>query len=131
MLEKAFPHVLRWTGVITALAGLQFLAPVSFLAAQGMAVGDVTGLFFARHWGMLVACFGLLMVLAASRPALRVPVVVAALVEKAALVLMVLLAWNEPALQGLHGAAVFDGACVAVYASWLVLQAGRKPSIDK
>jgi len=120
MLDRSFPHVLRWTGVITALAGVQFIAPVPFLAAQGMAVGDPAGLFFARHWGMLVACLGVLMVWAASRPGLRVPVVITALVEKLALVLMVALAWNEPALQGLHAAAVFDSACVLVYGLWLL-----------
>lgn len=130
MIDRLFPQVLRWTGVITALAGVQLFAPVALLQAQGMAVDDATGLFFARHWGALVACFGVLMVLAAGRPALRVPVVVAALVEKAALVSLVLLAWEEPRLQGLHAAAVFDTACVVVYALWL-FQAGRKPSIDR
>lgn len=132
MLERYFPTVLRWSGAITALAGaLQFLAPSPLLRLQGLAVGDEAGLFFARHWGLLVFCIGVLLVLAARRPALRVPLVAAALAEKLGLVLMVLLAWQEPALQGLRPAVPFDALCVLLYAAWLWTQAGRKPSIDR
>lgn len=128
LLARAFPHFLRWTGVLTALAGVQFLVPTQFLARQGLAVGDATGLFYARHWGLLVACLGLLLVWAAAQPALRRPVVIAAAVEKLALVLMVITNWNEPALQGLHAVLLLDVPCVLVYAAWLV---GKKPSIDR
>jgi len=51
-------------------------------------------------------------------------------VEKAALVVLILTQWSEPALLGLHLAAVFDTACVLLYAAWLG-QVGRKPSTDK
>lgn len=129
-LDRRFPLILRISGIVTMLAGLQFLGPAEFLGALGMKVGDSTGLFYARHWGALVLCLGALIVAAASRPALRVPVVAAAAAEKLALVVMVILAWQDPALAGLHGAAVFDSVCVLLYALWLV-QAGKKPSIDR
>lgn len=130
ILDRRFPLILRISGVATMLAGLQFLGPVEFLAALGMQVGDSTGLFYARHWGAMVLCLGALIVVAASRPALRVPVVAAAAAEKLALVGMVALAWQDPALAGLHGAAVFDSICVLIYLLWL-FQTGRKPSIDR
>jgi len=43
------------------------------------------------------------------------PAVLAAAAEKLGLALLVVLAWNEPALKGLHGAALFDGLCAALY----------------
>lgn len=122
MPERFFTHFLRWTGVITALAGLQFFAPRQVLALQGIAVGDPAGLFFAQHWAMLVLCFGALLVLAASQPALRAPIVVAAVVEKAAFVALVLLNWNEPLLAGLKPALLLDAPCVLVYGAWLLMR---------
>lgn len=129
-VQRHFPLLLRVTGALTALAGAQFLAPQTVLSLQGVSVEGAGGLFFARHWGLLVACFGVLMVLAASREALRVPVVLAATIEKAALVGLVALNWQEPALAGLHLAAVFDTACVLLYVVWLA-QVGKKPSTDR
>jgi hypothetical protein len=54
----------------------------------------------------------------------RRPLVCAAAIEKLGLVVMVLLAWNDPALAGMHGAARFDALCVLLYSSWLV----KKPA---
>jgi hypothetical protein len=119
MLDRYFPLLLRITGALTALAGLQFFAPELVLRLQGVTVEGVGGLFFAQHWGMMVAAFGALMVWSASQPALMGPVVMAATVEKAALCVLVLTHWSEPALAGLHLAAIFDSMCVLLYAAWL------------
>jgi hypothetical protein len=127
MNETQTVWLLRLTGAGTAIAGLLFLAPEALLRLLGIEVVGAGGLFFAQHWALLVACLGTLLMLAASRPALRAPVMTAALVEKAALIGMLLLNWGEPALAGLHAAVGFDGLCVLLYAVWL----GRKPSTDR
>lgn len=82
------------------------------LGLSGLVVGDDTGLLFARHWGLMAARFGALLIFAAARPNFRKPIVLAALVEKLGLMVLIALAWNTPALAGLHVAALFDGACV-------------------
>lgn len=82
-------------------------------------VGDDTGMLFARHWGLMAACFGALLIFAAARPHFHKPIVLAALVEKLGLVALIVMAWNAPALAGLHVAALFDGACVLIYGAYL------------
>ncbi|MES2072155.1 MAG: hypothetical protein V4488_17500 [Pseudomonadota bacterium] len=123
MNEKTIKTILYVTGIVTMLPGLQFLAPALFLQASGMQVGDVTGLFFVRHWGLIVFCLGALLVYVAKRPALRRPVMFAAAVEKLGLVAMIIMNWNEAALKGLHVAAVFDSICIILYLIYLL----RKP----
>lgn len=117
--DSSKSRLLFWTGLATMLPGLQFVFPVQVLQALGIEVGDAAGMFYARHWGLMALCVGAL-VLYASRPvAARGAIVLAALVEKLGLVLLVAMAWSEPALQGLRGAAVFDGLCVLLYARLL------------
>ena len=118
-MERHITRLLTWTGIATMLPGLQFLLPVQMLRLSGMDVTDAAGLFYARHWGLLVLCFGGLLVYVAKRPALRRPVIFAATVEKAGLAMLVLLAWNEPALRGMRIPAVFDSLCVLIYGLYL------------
>lgn len=124
MNEKAIKIILYVTGVVTMLPGLQFVAPELFLQASGMQLGDVTGIFFARHWGLIVFCLGALLFAAATRKELRRPVMFAAVVEKLGLVLMVAMNWSEPALKGLHLASVFDTVCIILYTAYLL----RRPA---
>jgi len=118
-LDLHFTRVLVITGIATMLPVLQYAAPTLFLAAGKMHVDDNAGLFFARHWGLLVFCLGALLVYAARHPELRRPVVFAAAVEKLGLVLTLAMSWSDPALAGLHGAALFDGLCVLLYGAFL------------
>lgn len=120
--------LLRLTGAITMLPLLQLVAPGPLLQAQGLAVSGDAALFFARHWGLMAACVGGLILLAAGRPALRRPVLAAAMIEKLGLVGLVL--FGGAALQPLWPAAAFDAACVLLYAV-LLAQDGRKPSTDR
>jgi hypothetical protein len=120
MLERHFTWLLYLTGAVTLTPLLQYLLPTWHLQLSGLQVMDETGLLFARHWGLMAACFGGLLILAARDPGLRRPIVIAALVEKLGLVLLVAQGWNVPALAGLHLAAVFDGLCVLLYAGWLL-----------
>jgi len=113
-------RLLFWTGLATMLPGLQFVFPVPMLGALGIDVGDsAAAMFYARHWGLMALCVGALIVHASRPVASRRQIVLAAMVEKLGLVLLVAMAWNEPALRGLRGAAVFDGACVLLYAPFL------------
>jgi hypothetical protein len=120
MLNRYIGRILLYTGIFTMLPGLQFLAPTLTLQAQGMQTGDNTGIFFARHWGLVIFCFGALLVYAARHAEARRPIMFAAAAEKFGLVVMVALAWNDPGLAGMHGPAVFDALCVLVYSAFLL-----------
>jgi hypothetical protein len=123
-LSRPWSRLFFWTGVVTMLPALQFLLPVQMLQMQGLDVTDPAGMFYARHWALMAVCFGALLV-HASRSALgRGAVILAAATEKLGLALLVALAWQDPALNGLHGAAVFDGLCAALYLTWLWRQRG-------
>jgi hypothetical protein len=119
MLERHFDKILYVTGLVTVTQLLQYFLPTLNLGLSGLVVGDETGMLFARHWGLMAACFGVLLIFAAARPAVRRPILLAAMVEKLGLVALIVMAWNTPALAGLHVAALFDGACVVLYAAYL------------
>lgn len=120
MLSKYFTQILYVTGAITMLPLLQFFAPGAILPLSNLQVGDPAGMFHAQHWGLMAFCFGALLVYVARHPPLRKPVVLAAGVEKLGLCALVLLGWSDPALQGLHLAALVDGVCVVLYGTWFV-----------
>ena len=119
MIEKHIKLILIITGLITMLPVLQFFAPDFMLQQQSLTVSDDAGRLFARHWGLVVFCIGALLVYAGSHPSARRPIVTAGLVQKSGLVALLLLNWNNPALQGLHIVAVFDALCVVLYAVYL------------
>jgi hypothetical protein len=121
MLAEHFAAVLWVTGAITTIPVLQFLAPRQVLARMyRIELTDEAGLLFARHWGLLAAAFGGLLMFAAAHPAVRPAVVTAALVEKAGIVVSFVLVRRRPFARGLRLVVVFDTACVLVYAAWLV-----------
>jgi len=124
MQEKLIRPVLNVSGVVTLLGGLQFFAPAQVLRASGVPVSEAAGLFYAQHWALLVLVMGAMLLYAARHPELRRPILLAVGAEKLGLVGMLLMQWSEPALQGLHLAAFFDGACVLLYALYLL----RRPA---
>ena len=119
MLDRHIAKILYITGFVTITPLLQFFAPVMNLQLSNLSVSDATGMLFAQHWGLMAACFGGLLMYAANRPAVRRPIMLAALVEKLGLVVLIVLGWNAPQLAGLHLAAFFDGACVLIFAAYL------------
>jgi hypothetical protein len=124
MLAEQFTTILWVTGAITATPILQFLAPHFVLAKlYRIDLADEAGVFFARHWGIMAACFGGLLLYAAGHPAVRHVVVVAALIEKAGILVAWLVVRGRPFARGLRLAVAFDTACVAVYAAWLATAA--------
>jgi len=120
-IEARLPFLLRATGVASCGAALIFLAPQPVLELLGMPVSG-SGLFFARHWGLVIACIGCLLVYAARQPAFQCPILLVAAVEKLALALMV----ADLASPGLwQGIAAFDGLCVLLFSTilWRKMQA--------
>lgn len=113
-INRLLPTTLWIVGGVTMLCALQFIAPAMVLSTLGMHVCSDAGLFFARHWGIVVFCLGGLMCYSASHLALRLPVMLAVVIEKLALVLMVATNLSNPALKGMHSAAIFDALCVVL-----------------
>jgi hypothetical protein len=120
MLNEHISIVLLVTGVVTALPLLQYFFPAPALRLlYKLEVPDPAGLLFARHWGLMAACFGGLLIYASAHAEVRVPVVLAAMLEKAGLVGLVLAGWSRPHTRGLRLACVFDAACALIFATWL------------
>jgi hypothetical protein len=84
------PHIqiiLIITGAFTAVALLAFIAPVPVLGMIfGEAPKDELGLTLGRHWGLLVFLFGALLIYSAFNAGVREPAMIAAAIEKFALV---------------------------------------------
>jgi hypothetical protein len=113
--------ILHITGAITAATLAQFLAPKAFL--RHICKIDIAGeanLLFARHWGLLAFVIGALLMYAGGHPEIRVPVVAAAALEKAGLVVFIFRDWRMQYAKGLRVAALFDAACVVTYALYLM-----------
>ena len=86
MIGAHIDLILIVTGAVTAIALLQFIAPAPVLRTIfGKAPADQVGLAVARHWGLLTFLVGVLLVYAAFHPSVRAPVMVVAVIEKAAL----------------------------------------------
>jgi len=80
--------ILIVTGAVTATALLQFIAAAPVLRMIfGEAPTDKVGLAVARHWGLLTFLIGALLIYAAFQSSVRGPVMVVAVIEKAALAL--------------------------------------------
>ena len=90
-------------------------------------------MFFVRHWGVLVFVVGCLIIYCAYAPAIRVPVLIAAVVEKFALGLLVFFG-PVKRTSGMTTSAVVDGvfailyvaiSCRAIGVSPLLAQSGH------
>jgi hypothetical protein len=119
MIQKYITPILYITGVATMLPLLQYFAPHLALSLSAMTVSDPVGLMFVQQAGMLIFCIGALLVYAARHPVHRRPVMWAALLEKLGFCILIVMAWKNPALQGLHLIVFFDVTCVLLYAIYL------------
>lgn len=121
IIAEHISAILTVTGVVTASVVLQFLFPRPVLKLLNkLEIADEAGLLFARHWGLLAFVMGALLVYAADHAEARTAIMLAAAVEKAGLVALVLLEAKKPYTKGLRLTAVFDGVCVLIYAAYLV-----------
>jgi hypothetical protein len=120
MISSHIEVILIVTGLYTAGALAQFVAPRRFLKVLfGAESEDALTLLLAQHWGLLAALVGGLLVYAAYQPALRVPAVVIAAVEKLGLAGLIFFGrWpRTPAATRL---AVTDGLMVVLFILYLV-----------
>ena len=119
MISRCIKPILIGTGLITAGMIAAFLAP-GFVLDQWFVdpPADAVSLAVTRHWGLLVFCFGGLLIWAAYRPELRKPVLIFTIVEKVALVLGILLLPLSLKL-GAYVAAATDATCTALYLLYL------------
>jgi len=86
MIAAHIEPILIVTGAVTAIALIQFIAPLQVLGMIfGEAPTDAISLAVARHWGLLIFCVGVLLIYAAFHPSVRDPAMVFAATEKVAL----------------------------------------------
>ena len=86
MIGAHIEIILIVTGALTAVALLQFIAPLPMLRLiYGEAPDDEVSLFLARHWGLLIFLIGALLIYAAFHADLRTSATLFAAVEKIAL----------------------------------------------
>ncbi|MEL4179047.1 hypothetical protein [Roseateles sp. PN1] len=106
--DTTFRPFFLLTGAITAgAAGLLFLPAWTLkMIFQLDYVPAYTVL--AQHWGAMVGLVGLAMILAALRSEWRTPILIFVGLEKACLVLLVLMNWGQPAAAGFVGGALMD-----------------------
>lgn len=120
MVTQHIETILYVTGGITAAMFLQFMAPRFFLKNLAkISLEDEAGLFYARHWALLVSTFGVLLVYAAIYPEIRKPILIAAAVEKGAFVLIIFSNLSKEFARRMVAAAVFDTFCVIAYLLYL------------
>jgi hypothetical protein len=119
MLAAQIDLILLITGLATAGVLVVSLAPVPVMKVLfGQAPSDALSLFIARHWGLLVSLVGGLLIYAAYHAEVRVPTLIVAMVEKAALVLGLLISpfRQRPTVLTM---ALADTGMSAVYAMYL------------
>ena len=87
MLKSSIEWILIISGLITAGAGVvAFLFPhFQLRSTYGVENPASIAVFFVWHWGVMVFVVGCLIIYSAYAPAIRVPVLIAAAVEKFAL----------------------------------------------
>ena len=120
MLAGQIEWILLITGLATAGALVLFLAPVTMMKMVfGQAPADALSLLIARHWGLLVCLVGALLIYAAYHAEIRVPTLIVAIVEKAAIALGMLLSplCRRPTVLVM---ALADAGMAAVYLVYLI-----------
>ena len=119
MLAAHIELILLITGVATAGVLVVFVAPVPVIKVLfGQAPSDALGIFIARHWGLLVCLVGALLIYAAYHAEVRAPTLIVAIIEKAAIVLGVLISpfRQRPTVLAM---VVADATMAAVYLVYL------------
>jgi hypothetical protein len=121
-MSKSFIEwILIISGLITAGSGVVALLFPHFQLRSTYEVDHPASIavFFVRHWGVLVFVVGCLIIYCAYAPAIRVPVLIAAVVEKFALGLLVFFG-PVKRTSGMTTSAVVDGVFAILYVLYLV-----------
>ena len=119
MIAAHIQLILLITGLATASALAVFLAPaVTMKMLFGQVPSDPLSLAIARHWGLLIFCFGVLLIYAAYHPEVRTPTLVLASLEKIVLATGVLTSSLRRRPIALV-VALSDAAFAALYVMYL------------
>lgn len=129
MIVKHFTKILYISGIVTMLPILFFFIPWPMFTLNGMVMNADSGIVFAKHWGLMAACFGGLLVYAAGRPEIRRPIVIAAAIEKMGLCVIIAVGWTDPGFAAFHLTLFVDGLFVILYGLYLL--AGGEPDPDR
>ncbi len=112
--------VLLLSGAFTMLPIVVFLLPTRGPRLLfGVDAPDGAGGLFTRHWSLLAPSLGALLIYAAWHPALRAPLMLAAGIEKAGLIGLIVADWKKPHTARMRPILIIDVVIVSVYAVYL------------
>lgn len=113
--------VLLLSGAFTLLPIVVFLLPTRGPRLLfGVDAPDGAGGLFTRHWSLLAPSLGALLIYAAWHPELRAPLMLAAGIEKAGLIGLIVADWKKPHTARMRPIVVVDLVIVWVYAIYLL-----------
>lgn len=120
MFASAIGWILVVSGLVTAGAGLAALLLPDPLLRLAFGVGDAgsSTVFFTRHWGVLIFVIGALVFYAAHDPSIRAPVLIAAAIEKFAIVILIFFG-SLKRTTAMTAIAAMDGLFAAIYVAYL------------
>src|SRR5262252_5279006 len=121
MLAPSIGWILVVSGVITAGAGLvALLFPHLFLRLGFGVESPISSLvFFVRHWGVLIAAVGALIVYSAHAGSIRAPVLAAAATEKFAIGFLTFFGPMKPTTV-MTAMAIGDAVFGILYVAYLI-----------
>ncbi|MDR3495666.1 MAG: hypothetical protein P4L82_13800 [Ancalomicrobiaceae bacterium] len=112
--------VLLVSGIFTLLPIVVFLLPTRGPRLLfGVDAPDGAGGLLTRHWSLLAPSLGALLIYAAWHPELRAPLMLAAGIEKAGLVGLIVADWKKPHTAGMRPIVIIDLVIVSAYAIYL------------
>ncbi len=112
--------VLLVSGAFTLLPIVVFLLPTRGPKLLfGIDPPDEAGGLFTRHWSLLAPSLGALLIYAAWHPDLRAPLMLAAGIEKAGLVGLLVADWKKPYTARMRPIVICDLVIVSAYAIYL------------
>jgi hypothetical protein len=120
MMTSSIGCILVISGFITAGGGLAALLFPNLFLRLGFGTESPANVstFFVRHWGVLVLAVAGLIVFSAYAPAFRVPVMLAATVEKFAIGFFVFFGPLKRT-SGMTAIAIVDGLFAIIYVVYL------------
>ncbi len=112
--------VLLLSGAFTLLPIVVFLLPTRGPRLLfGVDAPEGAGGLFTRHWSLLAPSLGALLIYAAWHPELRAPLMLAAGIEKAGLVGLIIADWKKPHTARMRPIVICDLAIVSVCGIYL------------